>query len=322
MTGLLLTLSLLVLIACGIYVFPVFAKPFARLYAKVPAEVAGSLQTFRRRHPRRRLTVDDIAWHYIRVGDGEEAIVFLHGMGGGYDIWWQQIEVLQRRYRIIAPTYPPVPRLDLLRRGILAILACEQVDRFNIVGSSLGGYLAQYLVSRDSKRIKKAVFANTFPPNDIIRQKSKRTAKVLPLMPEWMVMRNLRKTTANAIYPASGHNELVAAYMREQSYGMMRKAQFVARFFCVLDRFDAPDLAACDVEALIIEADNDPLVPEPLRELLKTTYPSAKVKTLHGTGHFPYLNQPETYTAILEDFLHATNRGQNVRRAHQKRVDH
>jgi len=303
MSGLILALSLILLLACGIYVFPVFKKPFPRLYARVPEEVSSSLQAFRRRHARRQLSVDDIVWSYIRVGEAEKTIVFLHGMGGGYDIWWQQIEALQNRYRIIAPTYPAVPRLELLRQGILAILAQEQVDSFHVVGSSLGGYLAQYLVGRDFKRIEKAVFANTFPPNDIIAEKSKTTAKLLPLLPEWMVMRNLRKTTANAIYPASGHNELVAAYMLEQSYGMMRKTQFVARFFCVLDRFDAPDLAACDVTALIIEADNDPLVPEPLRQMLKSTYPSAKLEVLQAAGHFPYLNQPARYTKILEDFL-------------------
>ena len=303
MTSVILILSLLVLIACGIYVFPVFAKPFARLYAKVPEKISSSLLAFRKAYDRQTLAGDGIAWPYVRVGNGDETIVFLHGMGGGYDIWWQQIEALKNRYRIIALTYPPVPSLDLLRQGILAILAREKIDRFNIVGSSLGGYLAQYLVSKDYERIRKAIFANTFPPNDIIREKSRVTAKLLPLMPEWMVMRNLRKTTVNAIYPAAGHNELVAAYMLEQSHGMMRKVQFVARFFCVLDSFAPPELTACGVEALIIEADNDPLVAEPLREMLKTTYPSAKVKTLHAAGHFPYLNQPEVYTEIVEDFF-------------------
>ncbi len=303
MSGTLLTLSILVLIACGIYVFPVFKKPFARLYIGVPEEISGSLQAFRKQHPHRQLTVNGVVWNYISVGDGDETIVFLHGMGGGYDIWWQQIEALQNRCRVIAPTYPPVPRLDLLRRGILAILAHEHVDQFNIVGSSLGGYLAQYLVSKDSDRIKKAVFANTFPPNDIIREKSRVTAKLLPLLPEWMVMRNLRKTTLTAIYPASGNSKLVAAYMLEQSYGMMRKVQFVARFFCVLDSFAAPNLAGCGVEVLIIEADNDPLVARPLRKMLKTTYPSVTVKTLSAAGHFPYLNQPEAYTNILEKFF-------------------
>lgn len=54
---------------------------------------------------------------------------------------------------------------------------------------------------------------------------------------------------------------------------------------------------------MIIEADNDPLVEESLREQLKATYPSAQVHTLRGVGHFPYLNEPEAYTALLAGFF-------------------
>jgi len=152
---------------------------------------------------------------------------------------------------------------------------------------------------------KKAVFANTFPPNKVIVEKSGIAGKLLPVLPEWMVMRNLRKTTAGSIYPASGNSELVAAYMLEQSYGMMRKAQFVARFHCVLDTFVAPDVKALGIKTLIIESDNDPLVEEKLRIMLKSAYPSAAVKTFKEAGHFPYLNRADEYTRILGEFFDA-----------------
>lgn len=42
---------------------------------------------------------------------------------------------------------------------------------------------------------------------------------------------------------------------------------------------------------------------ETLRERLKATYPSAGVCSLHGVGHFPYLNEGEAYTRLIERFL-------------------
>jgi pimeloyl-ACP methyl ester carboxylesterase len=54
---------------------------------------------------------------------------------------------------------------------------------------------------------------------------------------------------------------------------------------------------------LIIEADNDPLVEETLREMLKANYPSAGIKTLQDMGHFPYLNRAGEYSKILEAFF-------------------
>ena len=293
----------LILVVAGIYFFPVSQVPFNKLYAAVPDEIRRSLQRFRGQHALCQVRVSGLDWHYISVGDGEATILFLHGMGGGYDIWWQQIEILQQNYHVIAPTYPPVHSLAELSRGIMAILNQERVARFNVVGSSLGGYLAQYLVAEAPARIQKAVFANTFPPNDIFAKKTKIFGKILPFLPEWLVMQNLRKTTAKAIYPASGNNELVAAYMMEQSHGMMRKAQFVARLHCVLNYFQPADLKTSGVEILILEADNDPLVEKTLRDMLKSTYPSATIKTLHGAGHFPYLNRAEEYTKILEEFF-------------------
>jgi pimeloyl-ACP methyl ester carboxylesterase len=288
-------LALVVLVA---YSYPVRRIPFQHLYAKVPDDIKKSLQSFRRLHEIQHVKVNGITWRYLAIGKGEETILFLHGMAGAYDIWWRVIEAFQDRFNIISLTYPPIGNLEGLRRGILAILEKEHVSECYLVGSSLGGYLAQYLVSKDSKMIKRAVFSNTFPPNDIIVQKTRNIGKILPFLPPWALMLYLRQRTTTSIYPAADHSEIVLAYMMEQTHGRLTKKQYIARYRCVLDDFDAPVSEASKIPVLIIEADNDPLVENRLREMLKTTYPSSPVNTLHGVGHFPYLNQPEQYTFL------------------------
>ena len=261
------------------------------------------METFREDNPLRNMHVNNVNWRYLVVGRGDKTIVFLHGMGGGYDIWWQQINHYKINHRVICMTYPPIPTLAGLSAGVIAILDNEQVDKVIIVGSSLGGYLAQFLFKHYPDRVEKVVFGNTFPPNKIIAAKARSLAKILPLLPEWIVMRNFRHTIEEAIYPAAEYSELVHAYLMEQSYGMMRKNQFVARLNCVLESFIPPDMQSLNIPALIIEADNDPLVDENLRELLKSTYPYIPVKTFRQRGHFPYLNAPDEYNRILDQFL-------------------
>lgn len=78
----------------------------------------------------------------------------------------------------------------------------------------------------------------------------------------------------------------------------MRKAQVAGRYKCVVEKFDAP--VNTSVPLLIIEAGNDPLVEETLREGLKSAYPQAKVVTVDN-GHFPYISTPEFYTQQLVD---------------------
>lgn len=235
-------------------------------------------------------------------------------MTGAYDIWWEIITLLQDRYRIVSVTYPPLDSLAELGQGIMAILAKEQFTQVNLVGSSLGGYLAQYLVQKYPDKIERAVFANTFPPNDIIAKKNKIIGGILPFLPEWVIMRILRGSVDDAIFPASGNSEIVRAFILEETSGKMNKKQFVARFHCVIDPFTAPDVKALNIPVFIIESDNDPLVEPQLREMLKKTYPTAQIQTLHAVGHFPYLNEPKLYARIIEKFFQNTkNEKSNTR---------
>jgi pimeloyl-ACP methyl ester carboxylesterase len=224
-------------------------------------------------------------------------------MTGTYDIWWQQINTLQEHCRVISVTYPALDTLEGLARGILAILAREQVTQANLVGTSLGGYLVQYFLARHPDPIRRVCLGNTFPPNDVIARRNRRVGTLLPFLPEPLVLSTVRKNVVDSIYPAANHSELVLAFLLELSHGKMSKAQFVARFRCVIEPFSTPALLALGIPAMIIESDNDPLVEETLRDQLKATYPSAIVHTLHHVGHFPYLNEPATYTHLTEEWL-------------------
>jgi maspardin len=293
---------ILILIVAGVYLYPTPHKSFDELYTKVDAGTVDSLTTFRQMHPARTLNVGGVEWEYLVLGENYETILFLHGMTGAYDIWWQQMEVLQDDYRVISVTYPAVNSLEEMEQGVMAILEAEEVDHFYMVGSSLGGYFAQYLVTHHPHTIWGAVFANTFPPNDIIAENNRTIGTLLPYLPEWLVLNVLSGSMRESVYPASDYSELVLAFGLEQTYGRMSKAQVLGRYRCVVEPFDAPDMAVLGIPVMIIEADNDPLVEKTLRKQLKETYPTAEVITL-SNGHFPYLSMPQEYTSYLETFF-------------------
>jgi pimeloyl-ACP methyl ester carboxylesterase len=159
------------------------------------------------------------------------------------------------------------------------------------------------MVAQHPEMVERAVFANTFPPNELIAEQNRTIGALLPYLPEWLVMSVLRGSFQESIYPASGFNELVLAYLLEISYGRMSKADVAGRFHCVVDPFTPPDVEAAGIPVMILEASNDPLVDAVLREQLKAAYPTAKVVNMGEVGHFPYLNQAEAYTARLQEFL-------------------
>jgi pimeloyl-ACP methyl ester carboxylesterase len=151
--------------------------------------------------------------------------------------------------------------------------------------------------------VLRAVFSNTFPPNELIAEKNKTIGAALPYLPEWLVIDVLRGSFTESVYPASGNDELTLAFLMEIGHGRMSKGQALGRYRCVVDPFTAPDPAALGIPVLIIEADNDPLVELALREQLKETYPTAVVQTLSGVGHFPYLKLADEYTGFLREFF-------------------
>lgn len=285
-----------------IYLKPVHRATFSDYYPQADA-IESSLKEFRKL-PLKSLSSGGATWHYLITGQGDRQLLFLHGMGGAYDIWWQQIEELQPDFHIISITLPEVHDLNTAMEGILAILYAEGFTKTSVLGTSMGGYLAQYLLSKHPERIDHLILGNTFAPNDFYQKQYGGLRKWLPWVPAWMIMDKFRKNLHEGVLPAAHNDPVLEAYLKEQYSGLMTKKQFIGRVDLVLAHFDpASTDAQRSKPMLIIEADNDPLVNPDLQEGLRQCYPQASVVRLRDVGHFPYLNEPRPYTRIIRQFL-------------------
>ncbi|MBN2639013.1 MAG: alpha/beta hydrolase [Bacteroidales bacterium] len=249
------------------------------------------------------ITLDDVNWNYYSLGSGSRTILFLHGMGGVAEIWWNQIMEFKKTYRVIAFTLPEeIKSLSEAEEGIMLILSHENVDQFYTVGSSMGGYLAQYLVEKHPHRVVKAVFGNTFPPNNFYKEENKTKRKLLPFVPEYILWQLGKVQLKKTILPAAENSVLLKSVLYSLPFS---KKQFIGRYDIVVDYFtahsDREDIRL--IPKLIIESDNDPLVNPLLRKQLKNLYSDAKVYTFQNKGHFPYVNASNEYNEILHAFL-------------------
>lgn len=269
-------------------------------YSNVDPELVAGLERIRALGLEHKDPTTGTVWEYIDLGQGP-TVLFLHGMAGGFDIWFRQLLAISNHRRVVAVTYPPISTLEELTRQLMGLLDSLEIATTDVVGSSLGGYVAQYLVANHPEQIVQAVLANTFPPNTQIALEHAEPFEAVRAMPAEDVMSRLRENVDANIVPAAGGSPLVEAYLLDQAAGRMSKPQFVARYACVLDTFEPPDTTAKPL--MLVEATNDPLVSPILRELLKKTYPNAQMVSLGEVGHFPYLNEGAKYTALLEDFL-------------------
>ena len=301
---------LILLIIIVIYLIPTSPSNFFESYTNND-KTSQNLKEFQSKITS-KVMVDGVDWEYYSGGKGNKTILFLHGMGGSYDLWWQQISAFEKDYKVITYTLPEqINSLEKASKGILEILDKEKVDKFYAVGTSMGGYITQYLVNLIPNQIEKAVFGNTFPPNDLIINENKSKSKIIPLLPGILFSKLGEKKLNNEIIPAAKNSKLLKAFLPSLP---SNKKLFINRYSVVIDKFTVtPEKYKIKrIPKLIIESDNDPLIQPQLRKEIKELYADAEVHTFHNEGHFPYINAAEEYNKVLSKFFDKDDTFRNV----------
>ena len=304
---------LLILLIIGIiilYFIPAPKANFFKLYKKRD-KASASLEEFYK-EPTKHINVNGVDWKYYSGGNGQKTILFLHGMGGAYDLWWQQIMAFKHNYRIISYTLPDkINNLKDAKEGIEAILKQENVDKFYAIGTSMGGYITQYLVKTMPNRVEKAVFGNTFPPNDLLRKQNEVKSKIVRILPEYVISLFGKSSLKNKLLPAGENDSLLAAFLPSLPFS---KKSFIGRYEIVTDYFmiNPVKYKYKRIPKLIILSDNDPLIPLQLRREIVDLYPKADVFVFHNKGHFPYINEAQKYNEIIKNFLEKPDEYSNI----------
>ncbi len=296
---------LLLLALLASYFIPIQKKDFFTLY-QIEDDASKNLKTFLQK-PTKSVLVDGILWKYYVGGEGKETILFCHGMGGSYELWWQQLSFFEKDYRVISYSLPEkINSIEGASKGILAILDKEKITNFSLIGTSMGGYIGQYILQQIPDSVNAIVLSNTFPPNDIIIKENATKSKIIPLLPEILICKLANKQLNEVLVPAGENSKLLGDFLASLPFS---KEQFINRYAIVVDYFELelsnPKIK--NIPKLIVESDNDPLVKDELRKLLKKQYPKAQVVTFKNKGHFPYINASDMYNKELKKFFDAKN---------------
>jgi pimeloyl-ACP methyl ester carboxylesterase len=261
------------------------------------------LEEFSRAHPERHETVAGHTWGIIETAGpaGAPALVMLPGTLGTAQIFWKQIAALGDRIRIISVTYPPVDNIRDLADALAALLDHLGLGQAHLLGSSLGGYLAQWFAVQYPERVESLVLGNTLcdpyvsnpsrKPVEALRQMSAEAhhAAVLSAVESWSEPEPIFRT--------------VKEILRESGRRLIPAAALKARVLAVAGGGEVPPLQVPPSRMTIIDCEDDPLISPAGREDVRRRYPGARLLRLPVGGHYPYITRPAVYTAAFEEGL-------------------
>ncbi len=288
-------------------------KGFDEIYRKTPLEQKEQLRVFRANHPAKYLETTNTGWQYITCGQGPETLVLLVGGARFGEIWFQLITTFEHNYRLIAPTYPSLMTMTALVDGIAAILEAEQILWTHMLGTSLGGCLAQCFVRKYPEWVDHLILSNTSVPGAIPIKRLSFSLNLSTITPtrllRLLTTHNLYKIMATSI--SNSASEFWKAFWEEKTalhMSHMTRDDLMSMGKCLLDyarnyTFSEDDLGDWPRKILIIESDDDPLFKPSAREALRNLYPQAQVHTFHKAGHTPGYSNPKEYLLVVKRFL-------------------
>lgn len=252
-----------------------------------------------------------IAWE--RCGAGEP-LVLVHGLGYARWGWEPVVDALAERFELIlldnrgigASDAPPGPYLVAEMAGdVVRVLDEAEVARAHLLGTSLGGMIAQELALTSPARVDRLVLACTTPGGPEAYPLPAGTLRLLAEAPALEPLVALRRFVENALSPASVSErpELVERILAHRVALPQDPAAWAAQAAAgaSFDRFD--DAAAIASRTLVQHGTEDRVVDVRNAQLLGERIPGATVDLVEGGGHLYFWEQPDRFVASVAAFL-------------------
>ena len=241
--------------------------------------------------------------------DGGEGapLLFLHGLEG-FAPEHDYVARLGRARRLIAPSHPGFGRSGLpdwldhvgdIAHLYLALLDRLQITRFDLVGCSLGGWIAADIASTIPERLRRLALIS--PVGVKLGPVDRLDVPDLFAMPQEAVDRLLyAEPERMRIDPARVSDEALAIQVRNrETLALLTWEPYMhdPKLKHRLHRVTAP--------TLFLRGDRDGLVSAEYLAGYARLVPGAQTDVIAGAGHLPHLEQPATFAARLVSFLEA-----------------
>jgi 3-oxoadipate enol-lactonase len=241
-------------------------------------------------------------------------LVLVQGVGIGRWGWEPVADRLARRCQVItidnrgigaSDTPPGHFTTRAMAQDVLAVLDHAGIHRASVLGTSLGGMIAQELTIAHPERIDRLVLVATLPGGPRSRPMPLGTTYLLAAAPFLTSKARLQRFVDNTLGPATRGRQpkvaerLAAAKLAHPQSESAWRAQVAAgMLFNPLGR-----QRRITQPTLVIQGTADQVVDPGNAAVLADLLPDARVEHFDGAGHLLYWEQPKRFARVVCRFL-------------------
>jgi pimeloyl-ACP methyl ester carboxylesterase len=239
-------------------------------------------------------------------GEGEPAIVIIHGWTGNYTRWSPTREMLSKNHRTViydlrghgfSEKRPGMDySFDSFTADHLGIMEALNIGRAVVAGHSMGGMIAQYFALAHPEMVEKLVLVGTAAcpaPDEKNRRRLRGAAWMFAHLYSFtMWAKDHKKRKRPDLYP-----DTVNPAMRPS-----REA--AAKCINSIINMDLrAEMKNLNIPALVVASTDDDTLFFPLSQELAACIPGARFETVSGCGHHIPIDRAEFLTNVIEDFI-------------------
>ncbi|MBL6773361.1 MAG: alpha/beta hydrolase [Alphaproteobacteria bacterium] len=254
------------------------------------------LNEFRKRFKARDIPGGRFIWQ-VWGAHGPSPVLMLPGAQGTGEIFYRPaLALAQAGLSPLSVTMPETEDVEALVQSLAAMLDMLELEKVDIVGTSLGSYIAQRFALDHSTRVRKLVVGNGF--SDATEVQSTRYDPDVLAATDAENLKSMMLGRIQAGPDGELRNALLEVMGRTQPASTLKaRALTVAKSIPITE----PPLTSDRV--LIIDSDPDPVLGDGLRDTQLALYPGAKHIRIENGTHYPYLAVPEIYVPALVEWL-------------------
>ncbi len=267
--------------------------------------------------PREHVFVGGRRVRFRQAGPGDaepDAVVFLHGLGGGSATWRRQYERFGATRRVVGwdmPGYggsqplPGTPQARDYAEILAAFLGALDLVRVHLVGQSVAALIAAAFARLAPGRLRSVVFAHpltgfgALPADERAAAAAQRIRPFDALGPQGFAQSRAPRLLA----PGAAQTlvEEVVATMSEVPPAAYRQAVLMMKSADLMT-----EAAAIGLPALVVAGSDDPLAPPEICRGLADALPAGRHALIDRSGHYAALERPEAFNQALQAFFEST----------------